>query len=334
MFPVIYQGDGEDEPLTNAQTHQVRIGPKETFRVSDLTDYLSSTSLNTAYAERLEVVQALNILLCHYAKSHPAIATVGGSKSFAINPNTPTRDLGFGLHALRGFFSSIRVAACRILVNVNVSHGAFFDAIPLDRLLMKFAPSVNFNRLKIQSFLKGVRVKVTHLREKKNKAGQTILRAKTICGLANIGDGRRLAHPPRAQTLGPGSKDVSFFLDDSNRYISVHECFEMGSYIPFLQCDKLTTRCIVHNRPIANEKLPVVNVGTRDNPTYFPPEVCVVLPGQSLRTKLNAAQTAEMIQIAVRKPHENAKSIVGDGVNTVGLLPQVNPKLVSCPHSQ
>ena len=31
--------------------------------------------------------------------------------------------------------------ACRILVNLNVSHRAFFDAIPLDHLLMKYAAS-------------------------------------------------------------------------------------------------------------------------------------------------------------------------------------------------
>ena len=92
-FQVVYRGDGEDEPLPHAQTYQVHIEPKDTFPVSDLTNYLSSTSVNTAYTDKLEVVQALNIFLRHHAKSHPNITTSGGSKSFTINPNTPRRDL-------------------------------------------------------------------------------------------------------------------------------------------------------------------------------------------------------------------------------------------------
>lgn len=191
--------------------HQV-ISYQETgtFSVSELITYLNSTDMNTTYADKLPVLQALNIFLGHYAKSSPTVATVGSSKSFSIT--TPKQDLGAGLSALLGFFSSIRLATCRILVNVNVSHGIFYDAIPLGSLIEKYGASNNSG---LQSFLKRVRVKVTHLAEKKNKAGESIPRVKTIYGLASKDDGHGLDHPPLVRSFGAGPNDVEFFLNDS-----------------------------------------------------------------------------------------------------------------------
>lgn len=132
-----YQAEGEDQPRAYAPSYQLRIQQTGTFTVSELTKYLNSANLNTTYADKLPVLQALNIVLGHYAKSSPTVATIGSSKSFSITQATPCQDLGGGLSAIRGFFSSIRVATCRILVNVNVSHGIFYDAIPLDRLIKR-----------------------------------------------------------------------------------------------------------------------------------------------------------------------------------------------------
>ena len=210
-----YMVKGEDEPRANAQTYQLRVEKTGTLTVSELTDYLTSTNVNIAYTNKLPVLQALNIYLGHYAKSSPAVATVGSSKSFSLSQASPKWNLETGLSALRGFFSSVRVATCRILVNVNVSHGAFYDAIPLDQLIQKYGSANQFNRVKLQSFLKRVRVKVIHLAEKKNKTGESIPRVKTIFGLASKDDGHSLDHPPRVQSFGAGPKDVEFFLNDS-----------------------------------------------------------------------------------------------------------------------
>ena len=76
-------------------------------------------------------------------------------------------------------------------------------------------------------------------------------------------------------------------------------------------------------------KTPVVNVGTRENPTYLPAEACMVLPGQNARTKLSPEQTQGMIRFAVRKPADNAESIFRDGLSTTGLSSKTNPLLVS-----
>jgi eukaryotic translation initiation factor 2C len=62
---------------------------------------------------------------------------------------------------------------------------------------------------------------------------------------------------------------------------------------------------------------------------YLPAEVCVVVPGQSSKAKLDGSQTQIMIRHAVRKPWENARSILNEGVSTVGLDENTNVLLVS-----
>lgn len=211
---VQYRAEGEDAPLPNAQSYRFRVEETGTLPVADLIDYLSSTNVSTNYTEKLPMLQALNIFLGHYAKANPDIATVGSSKSFSLSQDTPRWDLGAGLSALRGFFSSVRLATCRILVNVNVSHGAFYDPVPLVQLMGK--SGLGNNPIKLQSFLKRVRVKTTHLEEKRNKAGVTIPRVKTIFALANKTDGASLEHRPRVQRFAAGPKEVEFFLNDSS----------------------------------------------------------------------------------------------------------------------
>jgi hypothetical protein len=84
-----------------------------------------------------------------------------------------------------------------------------------------------------------------------------------------------------------------------------------------------------HNRKDLNPKLPVVNVGNLQNPSYLPAEVCVVEPGQPAPAKLNPRQTQGMIKFAVRKPSENAAYIVTNGPHVLGLSPKTNAVLVS-----
>jgi eukaryotic translation initiation factor 2C len=90
----------------------------------------------------------------------------------------------------------------------------------------------------------------------------------------------------------------------------------------------LANKLQVHNITLENENMPVVNVGTRVNPSYLPADVCEVLPGQNCSAKLDSEQTAAMIKFAVRKPSANAASITHDGPGAVGLLP-ANVSLVS-----
>jgi eukaryotic translation initiation factor 2C len=73
-------------------------------------------------------------------------------------------------------------------------------------------------------------------------------------------------------------------------------------------------------------KWPVVNVGSRDRPSYLPAEVCEALPGQQMRRKLGPDETRAMIEFACRKPKANADNILQDGQSVLGLS---SPDLVS-----
>jgi hypothetical protein len=64
-----------------------------------------------------------------------------------------------------------------------------------------------------------------------------------------------------------------------------------------------------------------VNVGSPQNPVYLPPQVCVVVAGQSSRAKLSPSQTQQMIRFAVRRPVHNAESIVTGGARLLGFEP-------------
>jgi hypothetical protein len=216
IVQIQYRAEGEDEPREGATRYHVRLQYTNALSVSQLIQYLTSTNLNARFDDTARLVQAFNIFLDHYAKSADNLAAIGASKRFSLNPNAAKWDLGAGLTAIRGFFSSVRVATGRILVNVNVSHGAFYEAGPLDQLMLKYSNAHRSSKYELQKFLskdKKVRVRTTHLPDKKNKAGEIIPRYKTIFDLATKNDGQGLAKPPRVRELGAGSKGVEFWLD-------------------------------------------------------------------------------------------------------------------------
>lgn len=75
---------------------------------------------------------------------------------------------------------------------------------------------------------------------------------------------------------------------------------------------------------------PVVNVGTRENPSYLPVDVCEVVLGQPAGSKLTPNQTRNMLSFAVRGPAQNAMSIVNKGTNMLGFNSSLNHTFV-CP---
>jgi eukaryotic translation initiation factor 2C len=72
----------------------------------------------------------------------------------------------------------------------------------------------------------------------------------------------------------------------------------------------------------------VINCNDAKNPMYLPAEVCIVVPGQPYGSKLSPAQTQQMINYAVRKPWDNASSILNQGIATVGLDVNTNAIMV------
>lgn len=330
---VTYRAEEEDEPRPRATTYTIFCKFKKTLSTQMLMDYLTTMDLSAVdqYGSKLELLQALSIFLNHHAKRPNNPAPIGSSNSLS-------EELGSGLRAVRSFFASVRPATNRILININATHSVFYQEGELSSLMDAYGVRPSLNK-----FLNKVRVRTTHLRPKKNKKGVEVPRVKTIYGLADYMRDSRLEHPPRVSRPGAGPQDVKFWLNEetpsasktaaaapgadpdeegpprkkvkvsgpaAGRYISVHNFFWKTYQI------------------WTDLRYPVVNVGTSDNPSYLPVEVCVVMDGQACNTKLDSTQTQKMIKFAVRDPPFNAKSIVNDGFKLEGLT-ESNPVLVS-----
>lgn len=86
---------------------------------------------------------------------------VGKNKFFHPSPAYPPTSLGGGLEAWRGFYSSVRPAYKQLMVNVNVCTTAFYTPGNLAVRMQEFS-NASFGA-RASAFVKGVRVKTTHL---------------------------------------------------------------------------------------------------------------------------------------------------------------------------
>ena len=211
-YIIPYQSEEEDEPTPNAKTYRICLQDTGTLRVSELTDYLTSSHAGALFGSKEELIQALNIVVRHHPKSASNIFSVGANKHFDIpTAGVESASLGAGFKAIRGFFISVRAATSRLLVNVQVKHTACYNEGPLEHLIFNYLQENGPNMVKLGNFLKKPRVQVTHI-VKKNRSGGEIPRIKTIASLATPGDGHSLAHPPIVPKFAAGAKEVKFFL--------------------------------------------------------------------------------------------------------------------------
>ncbi|KAE8415429.1 ribonuclease H-like domain-containing protein [Aspergillus pseudocaelatus] len=322
IVPVLYRSELEDEPAEDAAQYRARILYTNTLRVSQLIEYLTSTNF-IRYDEKLPMIQALNILLNHYPMTYPDLVSRGGNRAnrtFPLSNKAPQSDkapLIGGLTAIRGFFSSVRLAAGRVLVNVNASHGAFYNSGRLVDLIDAFQKANGRSLGALNEF---------------SECGELIIRPKTIYSLARCGDGTELLpnRPPEIHSFGAGSKGVKFWLESRQ----VPAPGSLGSRKKKRQQSGPVASPAGPARLISVydyflENLPVTNIGTRVSPTYQLAQEFEILPGQIHNGKLSSAQTQGMIKFAVRPPLQNALSIVSQGADTVGLNPGRNTMLVS-----
>lgn len=124
------------------------------------------------------------------------------------------QSLGAGLLAIRGFFVSVRAATARLLVNVQVKHGAFYENHPLDRLIGEYMAAQGPSIPRLANFVKRLSVNVTHI-VRRNRAGDPIKRIKTVQDFATVNDGSGQEHPPVVPQFGAGPQQVKFFLADT-----------------------------------------------------------------------------------------------------------------------
>jgi hypothetical protein len=322
--------------------------------LSELINSTTSTNVGTMMDERrLEILQSLNIIIGSHAKTNRDVVSIGANKHYLLKPPPEdTWDLGTGLVALRGFFYSARVASSRMLLNVQVKSSAFYQSGSLYNILNVVWSANNGSMGAINKFVRGLSIRTTHLKPRKNKAGREVIRVKSIWGVAGARDGvskAKNANPPKVPRMGATPSQVKFFLEPRDgktgpgKYVSVKEYFQQSEWPPpGPSCALPGTRCrnlfffwladagtdYPHIK-LLDPELPVLNIGSQQKPSYVPAEACLVLPGQPVNAMLKGAQTDAMRAQAVRPPGANAQSIVGAGPRTIGLVDPLNTTLVS-----
>ncbi|KAI0107440.1 Piwi-domain-containing protein [Hypoxylon sp. NC0597] len=305
--PISYRDEDEKEPRKDAKKYTVTLSYDKSLSVSDLNEYLSSKESSKVYLLKDEMVHALNIFVNYSSKTNPKSVTVGDGKVFDRG-NAESNNLTRGLKAVRGFYASVRLATSRLLVNVNVTHAAFYQNGSLLTLAATYQGNDRRDKASLELFLKRLRVRPTHLKSS---------RIRTIFGFASNKDGNKLGHPPRVKGFAANSKQVEFWWDKEGekKYISVYDYF-LREY----------------RMALKNWGEPVINVGNLENPTYLPLETCTVLPDQVAKTKLDRDQISKMIKFAVggRGPDRNAGDIQLKGFKAVGLSSN-NSSLVRSP---
>jgi eukaryotic translation initiation factor 2C len=79
-----------------------------------------------------------------------------------------------------------------------------------------------------------------------------------------------------------------------------------------------------YNIVLSRPELQLVDVGGMKQ-NLLPPEVCEILPDQPYRGKLTDEHTAEMIKVAARPPNINAGLIVDEGLKSLGFKQNAGP---------
>lgn len=104
--------------------------------------------------DAIPLISAINIILAQYP-SRTGV-NVGRNRFFFPDPSS-TKDLGGGLEALKGYYSSVRPTFRQLMVNVNSCTTAFYKAGNLAEAMRTYGPG------RLAGFVKGLRIQTTHL---------------------------------------------------------------------------------------------------------------------------------------------------------------------------
>ncbi|CAG8371729.1 unnamed protein product [Penicillium salamii] len=253
------------------------------------------------------VVRMLNILMSAYPNRTPGTYIVGRgrNKVFRLDHEKQSQYLGGGFEAVRGYYSSVRLAAGHIMLNLNISHSAMFRPGSLINMMDEFRAVNGESRELLNSWLSRLKVYALHLPKRENGDGKMEFPIKHILGTANPGDGLEDKHPPRVKNVASCADNVQFWYEDGDNegYITVTEYFRQR-----------------YNRQLKyGATHPIVNVGSRKSASYLPAELCEILPGQIFGGTQTGSMSSNMIRFSCRRPPQNYDSIMKEGMGIMGI---------------
>ena len=210
-----YEAEEAGPKTEQPPTYTFKISYTNTLSVQELLNYISSTDGSLGYTEKDSVLQALNVAMSRKPSGSSGVTVLPGTNRF-FPTGAVLGDLGGGLVALRGYYTSVRTATLRLLVNVNSVTATFYRSGSLLDLMQDFRSSCQGPwQLPLHNFLKGVRVETTHL-----KTAKGVYRTKVLAGLA------RNPHP------GASAQDVTFCWDETHSNVTIEHYYNRSTHSP------------------------------------------------------------------------------------------------------
>ncbi|KAG6884814.1 hypothetical protein C0993_008033 [Termitomyces sp. T159_Od127] len=161
---VPFYDEDEDGPKPNGPEYTLTIQYSRDIDTQGLFSYLEGQPQYRGY-DILPVISALNVVLSSHPNRSGGSGVMVGRNRFFFPSEAAPASLGGGLEAWKGFYSSVRPSHNQLLVNVNVCTTAFYTPGNLARAMVEFQESSFGARANV--FVKGVRIRTTHLNYKK-----------------------------------------------------------------------------------------------------------------------------------------------------------------------
>lgn len=320
-YIVVYREVEDREPASNPIIYTFKLSYGGLIPTTELLRYLASTPTDPSdFTGKDDAIQALNIIVARTPNFNPNIFQNGRNKFFNYPTDPETyNNLGGGLIAIRGYYSSVRTSTLRTLLNVNVQTSAFYPAINALALIVEYGRD---DWLALEFFLRLLRVRTKYM---KHEDGTEAPKIKTIIGFS-----QQMDHVldkegnVKVNDRGMVLKRRNLGARPLNARQATFVCKEFG--------DKtLTVEEYFKKKYTITLKVPqawLLNCGTRETPVWIPPELCEVMPGQAFRGKLSDRQGSQMRQVAARGPGENARRIANGAHKVIGFQGN-NPSLAA-----
>ena len=217
-FGIRFRAEGAIHEPVVPISYTIRIEKAGVLYSSDLENIWRPSRLVWEHHES-PALEALNVILGHHAQKADNLTRVGNKKIFPFDAQSQIPgldDLRRGLIALKGFYANAIETTSRVLLNINICHGAFYRSSykndgrgSLVNLMWDRCEGSDYEDL--HRFLRGLRITTTHLSKDHTAFGKI----RIICGLAREGDGANLVKPPRfsGTALGGDPWQVEFYED-------------------------------------------------------------------------------------------------------------------------
>ena len=249
-YEVVYRNECEQlyESVKGTQSNErkylVTVTYSSIIPTSELMRYIDSGPNDPSdFDARVDTIQAMNIIVAGSPNKDGAVFQAGQNKFFryprgnwdnTFSPEYHNYDLGGGLIAVRGYFSSIRTSTSRILLNLNAQCSAFYPEIDLRSLMYRFVGGNHIPVWKLadlEQFIRRLRVTTEQL----TREGGIAVREKTVWGFSHkheqvLKQGRPILNKDGSSKM-KGTKGAQNDYGDSDSITFLSDTYSPGKEV-------------------------------------------------------------------------------------------------------